>query len=146
MIYKKENNENKKEDNKDPKFKRINTQKKMDQQYYDYVQDIMDLDIVRKTLRGNYNRKNSFSLNTSLLTFGEADKKLLSKPNKFYRINGSSTPALREFLVYDDFKKLIYDKTIDINKKYKKFIEINDINDVFLGINHGDNIKKYIKT
>ena len=144
-INKKENNENKKEDNKEVKFKKNNTQKKMDQQYYDYVQDIMDLDIVRKTLRGNYYRKKSFSLNTNLLTFGEADKKLLSKPNKFYRINGSSTPTLREFLVYDDFKKLTFDKTIDINKKYKKFIEINDINDVFLGINHGDNIKKYIK-
>ena len=118
----------------------------MEQQYYEFIQDFMDLDIVRKTLRGSYNRKNSFNININLINFNEDDKKLLSKPNKFYRIQGSSTPIIREFIVFEDFKKLAFDKTIDVTKpKYKKFIEISDINDVYLGIDHGENIKKYIK-
>ena len=118
----------------------------MEQQYYEFIQDFMDLDIVRKTLRGNYYRKKSFNINTNLINFNEEDKKLLSKPNKFYRIQGSSTPILRESIVFDDFKKLAHDKTIDATKqKYKKYIEISDINDVYIGIDHGDNIKKYIK-
>ena len=29
----------------------------MEQQYYEFIQDFMDLDIVRKTLRDNYYKK-----------------------------------------------------------------------------------------
>ncbi len=133
-------------DDDENEIKKISTQNEIEKQYYDYLQDMMDLDIVRKTLRGNYDRKKSFSMNTNLLTFNEGDKKLLSKPNKFYRISGSSAPALREILIYDDFKKMALDKTIDVSKqKYKKFLDISDINDVHLGIGDGENIKKYLK-
>ena len=39
------------------------------------------------------------------------------------------------------------EKTIEPNqKKFKKFIEISDINDVYIGQGHGDNIRKYINT
>ena len=120
----------------------------MDQQYYDYFQDLMDLDITRKTLRSNYNRKKTFSINTNLYTFNENDKKLLKRPNKFYLIQGSSKPSLKEFIVFDEFRKLAFDKTIDASKqKHKKFIEIKDIDEVCIGINHNhaENIKKYIK-
>ena len=142
----KKENKDEKEENKDNYMKKTSTEKLMEQKYYEFIQDFMDLDIVRKTLRGNYYRKKSFSMNTNLLVFNEEDKKLLSKPNKFYHIQGSSKPVLKEFIIYDNFKKLTFDKTIDVSKqKYKKFIEICDINDVYVGINHGDNIKKYIK-
>ena len=123
----------------------VNISTRVEQQYFEFVQDFMDLDIVHKTLRNNYNRKKTFSMGTSLLYFNQQDKDLLSKPNKFYKISGSSTPALREFIVFDDFKKLAMEKTIEPNqKKFKKFIEISDINDVYIGQGHGDNIKKYI--
>ena len=143
-----DNNNKEIEDNKNNNENKNNNLEAniMEQQYYEFIQDFMDLDIVRKTLRGSYNRKSSFNININLINFNEEDKKLLSKPNKFYRIQGSSTPILREFIVFDDFKKLAFDKTIDVTKpKYKKFIEISDINNVYLGIDHGDNIKKYIK-
>ena len=85
-------------------------------------------------------------MNTNLLYFNQQDKDLLSKPNKFFRISGSSSPILREFIVFDDFKKLAFEKSIEPNQqKFKKFIEISDINDVYIGQGHGDNIKKYIK-
>ena len=133
-------------DDDENEIKKISTQNEIEKQYYDYLQEMMDLDIVRKTLRGNYDRKKSFSMNTNLLTFNEGDRELLSKPNKFYRISGSSAPALREILIYDDFKKMAFDKTIDVSKqKYKKFLDISDINDVHLGIGDGENIKKYLK-
>ena len=145
-----ENKNNKKEEkeieNTENKLEKINTEKLKEQKYYELIQDFMDLDIVRNTLRGSYYRKKSFSMNTNLLIFNEDDKKLLSKPNKFYLIQGNSKPTQREFIIFENFKKLHFDKTIDISKqKYKKFIEISDINDVYVGINHGDNIKKYIK-
>ena len=121
-------------------------QRGVEQQYFEFVQEFMDLDIVRQTLRGNYNRKKSFSMNTNLLYFNQQDKNLLSKPNKFFKINGSSKPTLLEYIVFDEFKKLAFDKSIDPNQsKFKKYIEIKDINDVYIGQGHGDNIKKYIK-
>ena len=118
---KEENNENKKEieNKKEYELKKINSEKLMEQKYYEMIQDFMDLDIVRKTLRGNYYRKKSFSMNTNLLVFTDMDQKLLKTPNKFYLIQGSSKPLLREFLVYDDFKKLTFDKTIDVTKIYR---------------------------
>lgn len=133
-------------DGKKKTLKKHNTERVLEQQYYEFVQDCMDLDIVRKTLRNSYNRKKSFSMNTNLLSFNKEDKELLTKKNKFYKIVGSSTPILREYIVTEDFKRLAFDKTLDVNKqKYKKYIEISDINDVYIGIDHGDNIKKYIK-
>ena len=146
-VLRKENNDNKNiYGNDENEIRKLKSQTIINQQYYDYVQDIMDLDIVRTTLRGNYDRQNSFSMKTNLLTFGEGDRKLLSKPNKFYRISGSSAPAPREILIYDNFKKMVFDKTIDVSKKkYKKFLDISDINDVYLGIGNGDNIKRYLK-
>ena len=135
------------DENENININEIVKSKNVEQQYYEFVQEFMDLDIVRTTLRGNYNRKKTYSMNTNLLYFNQHDKDLLSKPNKFYKIKGSSNPSLREFIVFDNFKKLAYDKTIEPNQtKFKKFIDINDINDVYIGQGHGDNIKKYIKT
>ena len=135
------------DENENININEIVKSKNVEQQYYEFVQEFMDLDIVRTTLRGNYNRKKTYSMNTNLLYFNQHDKDLLSKPNKFYKIKGSSNPSLREFIVFDNFKKLAYDKTIEQNQtKFKKYIDINDINDVYIGQGHGDNIKKYIKT
>ena len=143
---KEEEEEDENENNDANNQAKINMLSGVEQQYFEFVQEFMDLDIVRKTLRGNYNRKKTYSMNTNLLYFNQQDKNLLSKPNKFYRITGSSAPILREFIVFDDFKKLANEKTIEPNQqKFKKFIEINDINDVYIGQGHGDNIKKYIK-
>ena len=142
----KEEDEDDNENNENDDQAKINMLSGVEQQYFEFVQEFMDLDIVRKTLRGNYNRKKSYSMNTSLLYFNQQDKNLLSKPNKFYKISGSSAPILREFIVFDDFKKLANEKSIEPNQqKFKKFIEIGDINDVYIGQGHGDNIKKYIK-
>ena len=135
------------DENENININEIVKSKNVEQQYYEFVQEFMDLDIVRTTLRGNYNRKKTYSMNTNLLYFNQHDKDLLSKPNKFYKIKGSSNPSLRDFIVFDNFKKLAYDKTIEPNQtKFKKYIDINDINDVYIGQGHGDNIKKYIKT
>ena len=135
------------DENENININEIVKSKNVEQQYYEFVQEFMDLDIVRTTLRGNYNRKKTYSMNTNLLYFNQHDKDLLSKPNKFYKIKGSSNPSLRDFIVFDNFKKLAYDKMIEPNQtKFKKYIDINDINDVYIGQGHGDNIKKYIKT
>ena len=143
---KQETEEEENDDSTNSDIAKINMLSGVEQQYYEFVQEFMDLDIVRTTLRGNYNRKKSYSMNTNLLYFNQQDKDLLSKPNKFYKINGSAAPVLREFIVFDDFKKLANEKSIEPNQqKFKKFIDIDDINDVYIGQGHGDNIKKYIR-
>lgn len=144
---KKQENEEEEENNDDNNndIAKINILSGVEPQYYEFVQEFMDLDIVRTTLRGNYNRKKSYRMNTNLLYFNQQDKNLLSKPNKFYRINGSSAPALREFIAFDDFKKLSNENIKPNQQKFKKFIKIVEINDVYIGQGHGDNIKKYIK-
>ena len=145
----KEEKKNENETNKENLDIKESIDRLMELQKDELIQDFFELDTERKILRGNYYRKQSFSMNINFRIFTEEDKKLLSRPNKFYLIQGSSKPMQREFLIYDSFKKLTFDKTLDVKKqKYKKFIEISDINDVHVGINqikHGENIKKYIK-
>ena len=86
--------------------------------------------------------KKEFSLKNNLNNLTEEDKILLKTPHKFYKITGSNKSAQREYIVSDDLKKLFYDK------KQKKFIIINNIIDVYNGVNHShnSNIKKYLKS
>ncbi len=92
----------------------------------------------------DYIYKKSFS--TNLQSFTKADQDILGKINKFYKISGTSKPSVRELLVTDDFTKLIYDKSISKDKpKSKNTFLISDINEIYNGIEHSENIKKYIK-
>ena len=84
--------------------------------------------------------KKEFSLKNNLNHLTEEDKVLLKTPHKFYKITGSNKSAQREYILSNDLKKLYYDKK-------KKFIIIDNIIDVYNGINHSHNvnIKKYLK-
>jgi hypothetical protein len=94
------------------------------------------------------NTRSSFSLTKNLYSFTKKDQEILQKTQKFYKfVENSSSLHEREFLVYDNFTKLIWGKTID-TKKIKAnvhYILIADIIDVFNGIEHSETIKKYVK-
>ena len=94
------------------------------------------------------NDQKNLSINFEQLTDG--DKKILFKVNKFYRILGSKNPTSYEFQIFEDTKKLMWDKTIDIEKisKCNNCIFLKDIVDVYNGADiaeHSASIKKYFK-
>ena len=90
-------------------------------------------------------RKMTFSLSQTFQLFTKVDKENLSKPIKFLKFKGKNSSHYREFLVYDNFTKLIWAKSIDPGKIKGNihFIIISDIIDVFNGINHSEIIQKY---
>jgi hypothetical protein len=89
----------------------------------------------------------SFSLTKNLYSFTKQDQEILNKVQKFYKFVGNDLLHQREFLIYDNFTKLIWGKNIDENKVKGNlhFINITEIIDVFNGIDHSEIIKKYIK-
>ena len=89
----------------------------------------------------------SFSLTKNLYSFTKQDQEILSKVQKFYKFVGNDLLHQREFLIYDNFTKLLWGKNVDENKVKGNlhFINITEIIDVFNGIEHSEIIKKYIK-
>jgi len=89
----------------------------------------------------------SFSLTKNLYSFTKQDQEILSKVQKFYKFVGNDLLHQREFLIYDNFTKLIWGKNVDENKIKGNlhFLNITEIIDVFNGIEHSEIIKKYIK-
>ena len=89
----------------------------------------------------------SFSLTKNLYSFTKQDQEILSKVQKFYKFVGNDLLHQREFLIYDNFTKLLWGKNVDENKVKGNlhFINISEIIDVFNGIEHSEIIKKYIK-
>ena len=92
--------------------------------------------------------RSSFSLTKNLYSFTKQDQDILSKTQKFYKLVGGGVLHEREFLVYDNLTKLIWGKNVDESKIKGNlhYILITDIFDVFNGIEHSENIKKYIKS
>ena len=90
--------------------------------------------------------RSSFSLTKNLYSFTKQDQDILSNTQKFFKLVGNGMLHEREFLVYDNFTQLIWGKSVDQNKVKNNLhcLLITDIYDVFNGIEHSDNLKKYI--
>ena len=97
----------------------LNIQKEnfMEDEYYEMVQNYLDLDVSGRVLKNNYDRKLSFIANSN--NFSIDDKQLLSKINKFNLITGSSDGQAINFIAFDDYKKIAYGKGIEQNKIYR---------------------------
>ena len=91
--------------------------------------------------------KDSFNLTKNLYNFNEQDKEILIKITKFHKFVGNDLKHEREFLVYDNYTKLIWGKNVEVNKDKGNLhtLNINEINDVFNGVEHSDVIKKYLE-
>ena len=90
--------------------------------------------------------RSSFSLTKNLYSFTNQDQELLSKIQKFNKLVGKGMLHEREFLVSDNFTKLKWCKGFEQNKVKGNLhcLLITDIYDVFNGIEHSENLKKYI--
>ena len=94
------------------------------------------------------NNIDSFNLTKNLYNFGDQDKEILIKIQKFHKFVGSDLKHEREFLVYENYTKLIWGKNVEINKDKGNLhvLMINEINDVYNGIEHSDVLKNYVET
>ena len=108
--------------------------------------EIIEEEILNKKINNLDIIKTNFTTLTHL-TFGKKEQETLSVPIKFSRITGSST-ALKEYLVVENFTKIVYEKNITSKTKVKhgNSISIEDIIDIRLGITTGENFKKYFKS
>jgi len=101
-------------------------------------------------VENNYDENNidSFNLTKNLYNFGNQDKEILIKIQKFHKFVGNDLKHEREFLVYENYTKLIWGKNIEINKDKGNIhvLMINEIDDVYNGIEHSNVLKKYIET
>ena len=81
------------------------------------------------------------------LTFGKKEQESLTVPIKLSRISGSSA-TLKEYMVMENFTKIVFEKNITPKTKVKhgNSINIEDISDIRLGITTGENFKKYFKS
>ena len=87
-------------------------------------------------------------LTNDLFIFSQEDRNILKKVQKFHKFVTEDFIHEREFLVYDDYKKLIWGKNMETNKDRGKYhsLLISDITDVFNGTEHSEILKKYVKT
>ena len=85
--------------------------------------------------------RSSFSLTKNLYSFTKQDQEILTKIQKFNKFVGKGS------LVYNDFTQLIWGRNVEQNKDKGNLhvLNIADIFDVFNGIEHSENIKKYIQ-
>ena len=102
-------------------------------------------------------RQPSFSFQANLENFNELDKEILKKPMKFEKFISKSNHHPRFFIVYENFQKLTWAKEIEIVENSDKTIAIkkikgsihnlmiNEIEDVYNGINNSELISQYIQ-
>ena len=102
------------------------------------INDNSNININNEDNMEDMQRKMTFSLSKNFQSFTKADKDILSKPIKFLKFKGKNSFHAREFLVYDNFTKLIWAKSID-PKKVKGNIH-------FIMINHSEIIQKYFNS
>ena len=94
----------------------------------------------------NEESKESINLTKDLFNFSEQDQKILLKIQFFHIFVGEDFIHGREFLVIDNYTKLIWGKNIEINKDKNNIysLPIKEIIDVYNGIEHSNILKKYV--
>ena len=86
-----------------------------------------------------------FRLYPMLNCFTKKDMEILTFPFKLFKVSGANAINPKEYLLLD-FDRIVFEKNIEKMKVVKHFISMNDIIDIYLGTDIGENFKKYIKS
>ena len=130
-------------DNKDIK-ELTNTSEKINYMNYLTEKEIINREMSNKNLSLI---KLDFNV-MSNLSFGKKEQETLTVPIEFNRISGSSL-TLKEYLLIENFTKIIFEKKLNTAKlkaKHGNSINIDDIIDIRLGSSGTENFKKYFKS
>ena len=92
------------------------------------------------------NKTNKYFICLINLSFGTKEQETLTVPIELNRISGTNI-SLKEYLVVDNFSKIIFEKNLNDKTKMKNSnsINIDDIIEIRLG-SSGENFKKYFKS
>ena len=107
----------------------------------DYFNDFNPLDF-----NNGEEYRDSINLTKNLFNFSEQDQKILLKIQTFHKFVGEDFIHEREFLVHNNYTRLIWGKNLEINKDKNNVhsLPIKEILDVFNGIEHSKILKKYV--
>ena len=127
-------------------IKDLGEEQKIDFLNYLEKKEIIEEEIKNKKINNPDIIKINFTTLTNL-TFGKNEQEMLSSPIKLSRITGSSA-TLKEYIILENFTKIVFEKKITEKTKVKHSNSINleDILDIRLGITTGENFKKYFKS
>ena len=106
--------------------------------------------ILNDNPKRDYENKNIwFSYRRNLSNFTKEDEEILLKPTLFTKyVSNSTTSHPRVFVFRDNFTNLIWAKSIEGEKIKGNLhtLKIEDINDIYLGFDYCDVLKKYLKS
>lgn len=98
----------------------------------------------------DYNNHNIwFSYRKNISIFDKNDEEILLKPTTFTKyVTNSTTSHPRVFVLRDNFTTLIWAKSIEGDKIKGNLhtLKIDDINDIYIGVENCEIIKKYLKS
>ena len=106
--------------------------------YYKYLQE-KELNEEEK-ININY-----FRIIHMIISFNQRDQQVLTTPTILYRINGANALVSKEYMILDNFSKIVFEKKIDSSSKFKHYFLMDDIIDIYMGTSLGENFKKYLK-
>ena len=127
---KKDKNQNDKDKTKSKKDNEAN--------YYRYLEEKEFMDEEKLNF-------SDFRLYPMLNCFTKKDMEILTFPFKLFKVSGANTISPKEYMLLD-FDKIVFEKNIEKMKVPKHYISMNDIIDIYLGTDIGENFKKYIKS
>ena len=109
--------------------------------YYEYLEE---KELSQEESKNNKNVLQNYIV-TNNRSFKQNDQEVLTTPITFNRVNGSNLSNLKEYMVIDNFSKIVFEKKLGDVSELKHFILIDDIIDIYIGTGHGENFKKYLK-
>ena len=106
--------------------------------YYQYLEE-KEIWVEEKVNINNFRTIHLF------ISFDQNDQQVLTTPTNLFRINGANALNPKEYMILDNFSKIAFEKKIEANSKFKHYILVDDIIDIYLGNSLGENFKKYLK-
>ena len=136
MLGAKEN-KGKKDKNQNDKDK-TKTKKDEEANYYGYLEEkeFMEEEKVNFT---------DFRLYPMYNCFGQKDMEMLTFPLKLFKVSGANAVNPKEYMLLDNFEKIAFEKNLEKMNSPKHYILMNDVIEIYIGTDIGENFKKYIK-
>lgn len=77
--------------------------------------------------------------------FTKKDMEMLTFPFKLFKVNGVNSTNAKEYMLLDNFEKIAFEKNLEKVTTPKHYILINDVIEIYMGTDIGENFKKYLK-
>ena len=86
-----------------------------------------------------------FRIYPMLNSFSQKDMEMLTFPLKLFKVTGTNAANPKEYMLLDNFEKIAFEKNLEKMTSAKHYILMNDVIEIYLGTDIGENFKKYLK-